>query len=109
MPGMLDRIPTPLEGIDTAADIVNQVFCTPFRMSRNVAGAVSQAAGNLERDISTPREYGDTPPPPDVLIKPAFAGVGHIVGGAVDMVMGAVDGVVETGRGIKRELNQFVK
>ncbi len=106
---MLDKIPTPLEGIDTVADVANQVFCTPARISRNVAGAISSMAGNLERDISQPRESGDTPPPPDVLIKPALDGVGHIISGVMDSVKGAVDGVVETGHGIQREIKQFTR
>lgn len=100
-------IPSPLEAVDAAADVVNQVFCTPFRVVRNMAQGVANLAGNLERDISTPRESGETPPPPDKLIKPVFDGIGHIVGGVVDIAKGAVDGVVETGRGVQHEIDQF--
>lgn len=105
----LDKVPTPLEAIDAAADMVNQIARTPLRVVRNVANAVGTMAGNLERDVATPAESSETPPPPDKLIKPAMDGVGHIFSGVMDVVKGAVDGVTETGRGVQREADQFIK
>lgn len=106
---MLESVPTPLELVDTGADIVDQLVRTPFRVVRNVANAVGTAAGNLERDIASPAESGDIPPSPEKLVKPGINGVSHIIGGVVDIAKGAVDGVVETGRGIQKELRQVTK
>ncbi|KKL82282.1 hypothetical protein LCGC14_1986310 [marine sediment metagenome] len=106
----MDRLPklkTPLEVVDAGADVVNQVFRTPARLVGNVAGAISQAAKDLEADIRRPAEYSEIPPPPDALIEPAISGVTHMVDGAVNIAKGAVDAVVATADGIRRELQQL--
>ena len=109
LPNELSKVPTPLETIDLAADVVNQAFCTPARVAGRVLGAAADTARNLERDISRPREQSEIPPPPGALIEPAFAGAGHILEGVMNMVQGAVGGVGETYTGIKREIDTFVR
>lgn len=103
------KIPTPLEAVDTVADVVNQVFSTPARVAGNALGAASQAFKNLESDIARPRDYTEIPPPPDVLVEPAVSGVTHIVDGVINTAKGAVDGVLATADGIRSELQQFVR
>lgn len=101
----LGKIPSPLEVVDGAADIVNQVFSAPNRIASNVGTAVAKANENLERDIAAPRLSRETPKAPGTLIQPAFSGIGHIVGGAVDAVKGGLDGVAETFEGIKADMD----
>lgn len=108
-PRILGKIPTPLEGVDVVADGANQLFATPARVAANVAGAAARMAENLKADIARPRDYSEIPPPPDVLIEPAFSGVGHIVEGVMSMAKGAIDGVVETIDGVKREIDTFIR
>lgn len=102
-------IKSPLEVVDVGADIVNQAFSTPPRVVGNVSGALSQAAKNIVADLARPREAAEIPPTPDVLIEPAFSGVGHIIEGGMGMVKGAIDGVVESVDGIRREVETFVR
>ncbi len=109
MANNMDKIPTPLEVVDLAADIVNQVFSTPARVGARSLGAAAQAFRNLERDIAKPREHAEIPPPPGVLAEPAISGVGHIAEGVLSVVQGAVGGVGETVNGIKREIDTFVR
>lgn len=109
MAKMMEKVPTPLEGVDAALDIVNQVVRTPFRVVRNVATAIGDTAGKLERDIASPSESSEIPPTPDQIIKPGINGVSHIIGGVTDMARGAVDGLVETGRGVQQELQSFIR
>lgn len=104
----MGKIPTPLEAVDTAADVVSQVFSTPARVGGKAFTAIGQTFNNLNNDIARPREYSEIPPPPGVLVSPAVDGVGHIVGGVVDTVKGAIDGVVETVDGVRREITNFV-
>ena len=105
----LGKIPTPLETVDVVADVVNQVFSTPARVAGNVLAAAGQTFKNLEADIARPRNHGEIPPPPDVLAEPAFAGVGHIVEGVINVAKGAADGVIETVDGVRREVQNFVR
>lgn len=63
------------------------------------------ATGNLIGDIKNPADFKGTPKPPDVLVKPVFSGVAHIVGGAIGVVKGGLDGVVDTFEGIKTDVD----
>ena len=102
------KIPTPLEAVDTVADLANQVVRTPFRVIGNGLSEAGQAVKNIEHDIAKPADASEIPPSPDVLIGSVIDGVGHAVEGAISTVKGVVDGVVETGEGLKREINQIV-
>lgn len=107
---MVDRLlklKTPLETIDMAADIANQVARAPGRVAGNALLAAGQAFKNVESDIAKPAKYPEIPPPPDVMVESAVAAGSHIVEGAINTVKGAVDGVVETADGIKREIQTF--
>jgi len=105
----IGRLPTPLEVVDTGADVVNQVFRTPARVIGNAAGAISQAAKNLEGDIARPADYSEIPPPPDVLVEPAVSGVAHIVEGVMSTARGAIDGVVDSANGVLREIRGLTR
>ncbi|KKK80519.1 hypothetical protein LCGC14_2822680 [marine sediment metagenome] len=107
MPRM-GKIPTPLEAVDTVADLANQVARTPFRVVGNALTNAGQAVKNIESDIAKPADYAEIPPPPDVLVGSVVSGVDHAVEGFINTVKGAIDGVVETGDGLKREINQIV-
>ena len=104
----LGKLPTPLETVDTVADIANQVARTPFRVGGNALINAGQALKNIESDIAQPAEYAEIPPPPDVLMGSVISGVSHVVEGALNTAKGAVDGLVETGDGLRREINQFI-
>ena len=108
MMNRLGKIPTPLEAVDTVADLANQVVRTPFRVAGNALTNAGQALKNIEKDIAKPADYAEIPPPPDVLVGSVVSGVGHAVEGFINTVKGAIDGVVETGDGLKREINQIV-
>jgi len=108
MPDGLKKIPTPLEAVDTVADLANQVARTPFRVIGNALSNAGQAAKNIESDIAKPANYAEIPPPPDVLVGSVIDGVVHVVEGVINTVKGVVDGVVETGDGLKREIQQVV-
>ena len=109
MPPQFGKIPTPLEVVDTAADVVNQVFSAPARIFGNALSQAGQTFKNLESDIAKPREYAEIPPPPDVLVEPAVSGVSHIVEGAIGTVKGAVDGVLQTADGVRKEVSQLIR
>lgn len=104
----LGKLPTPLETVDTVADLANQVARTPFRVVGNVLTEAGRAAKNIEGDIAKPANYAEIPPPPDLLVGSVVSGVGHAVEGALNTAKGAIDGVVETGDGLRREIQQFV-
>jgi len=108
MPNGLKKIPTPLEAVDTVADLANQVARTPFRVIGNALSEAGQAAKNIEGDIGKPADYAEIPPPPDVLVGSVIDGVAHAVNGVISTVKGAVDGVIQTGDGLKREIDQVV-
>jgi len=108
MPNGLGKLPTPLEAVDTVADMINQVARTPFRVGGNALTAAGQALKNIERDLAKPAEYAEIPPPPDTLVGSVISGFSHAVEGVITTVKGAVDGVVETGDGLKREIQQIV-
>lgn len=109
MPNGLGKLPTPLEVVDTVADVANQVVCTPARVGGNALTQMGQTLKNIEGDISRPREFSEIPPPPDVLVEPAVAGVSHIVEGAIATVKGAFDGVVKSADGIRNEITQSLR
>lgn len=109
MQNRLGKIPTPLEVVDTAADVVNQVFSTPARVLGNTLSNAGQTFKNLEGDIARPREYSEIPPPPDVLVEPAISGVSHIIEGAINTAKGAVDGVLQTAEGVRSELTKMTR
>lgn len=109
MANRLGKLPTPLEVVDTGADIVNQVFSLPARSLGNALSNAGQTFKNLEADIARPREYSEIPPPPDVLVEPVISGVSDIVGGVLNTAKGAVDGVLQTAEGIRSELNQMTR
>ena len=104
----LGKIPTPLETVDMVADIANQVARTPFRVVGNALTAAGQAAKNIESDIAKPADYAEIPPPPDVLVGSVISGVSHAVEGVLNTAKSAIDGVVETGDGLRREVQQIV-
>jgi|GEM_PF-2653871 len=108
MPNRLGKLPTPLEAVDTVADLANQVARTPFRVIGNALTQAGQAAKNIESDIAKPADYAEIPPPPDVLVGSVISGVSHAVEGALNTAKGAIDGVVETGDGLRREIQQIV-
>ena len=108
MPNRLGKLPTPLETVDTVADIANQIARTPFRVGGNALSNAGQALKDIERDIAQPAEYAEIPPPPAVLVGSVISGVSHVVEGALNTAKGVVDGLVETGDGLRREINQFV-
>ena len=108
MVNMLRKIPTPLEGVDTVADLANQVARTPFRVAGNALASAGQALKNIEADIAKPADYAEIPPPPDVLVGSVISGVTHAVQGVLDTAKSAVDGVIQTGDGIRRELEHAV-
>ena len=108
MPNRFGKIPTPLEAVDTVADLANQVARTPFRVVGNALTNAGQALKNIESDIAKPADYAEIPPPPDVLVGSVISGVSHAVEGVINTVKGAVDGVLQTGDGIKREIEQVV-
>ncbi len=103
----LGQLATPLEVVDAGADVVNQLFRTPARVVGNVAGAISQAAKNVEADIARPADYSEIPPPPAVLVEPILAGAAHIVEGAISTLKGGIDGAVATAEGVLREVRQL--
>lgn len=109
MQNRFGKIPTPLEGVDTVADLVNQVVRTPFRVIGNALGAAGQAAKNIEADIAKPADVSEIPPPPDVVVGSAISGVTHVVEGALNTAKGVVDGIVATGEGLKREVDQMMR
>ncbi|KKM02825.1 hypothetical protein LCGC14_1780580 [marine sediment metagenome] len=104
----LGKLPTPLETVDTVADMANQIARTPFRVAGNVLSNAGQALKNIENDIAQPAEFAEIPPPPGVLVGSVISGVSHAVEGALNTVKGAVDGLVETGDGLRREINQMI-
>jgi len=108
MPRVLGKLPTPLETVDMVADMANQVARTPFRVGGNALINAGQALKNIESDIAQPAEYTEIPPPPDILVGSVISGVSHAVEGALNTAKGAVDGLVETGDGLRREINQFI-
>ena len=108
MMNRMGKIPTPLEAVDTVADLANQVVRTPFRVVGNALTNAGQAVKNIESDIAKPANYAEIPPPPDVLVGSVVSGVGHAVEGVINTIKGAVDGVVETGDGLRREIQQIV-
>jgi len=108
MPNRLGKIPTPLEAVDTVADLANQVARTPFRVLGNALSQAGQAAKNIESDIAKPADYAEIPPPPDVLVGSVISGVSHAVEGVINTAKGAIDGVIETGDGVRREVQQIV-
>lgn len=108
MPNLMGKIPTPLEAVDTVADLANQVARTPFRVIGNALTSAGQAAKNIESDIAKPADYAEIPPPPDVLVGSVVSGATHAVEGAINTVKSAIDGVVETGNGLRREIQQIV-
>ena len=103
----LGKLPTPLEAVDTVADLANQVARTPFRVAGNALTAAGQAAKNIESDIAKPADYTEIPPPPDVLIGSVIDGATHAVEGVLNTAKAVVDGVMETGDGLRRELQQM--
>ena len=105
----LPSIPTPLEGVDTVADMANQAVSVIPRVVGNVAGAISQAAKNVQADLARPRDVSEIPPPPDTLAQAAIDTVGHTVGGVMDAAKGVFDGVVDTVEGVKREADHLVR
>lgn len=102
-----DKIPTPLEVVDTGADIVNRIFGAGAKIAGNALTAAGQAFKDVERDISAPREAAEIPPSPDQLISPIFKGVGHIIGGVINTGKGVVDGVIETAEGVRHEIESL--
>jgi len=108
MQNRLGKIPTPLEAVDTVADLANQVARTPFRVLGNALSQAGQAAKNIENDIAKPADYAEIPPPPDVLVGSVISGVGHAVEGVINTAKAAIDGVIETGDGVRREVQQIV-
>ncbi len=108
MVNRIGKIPTPLEAVDTVADLANQVARTPFRVVGNALSAAGQAAKAIESDIARPADAAEIPPSPDVLIGSVISGATHLVEGVLGTVKGAVDGVIETGDGLRRELQQFM-
>ena len=108
MPNRLGKPPTPLEMVDTVAGMANQVARTPFRVGGNALTQAGQALKSIETDIAQPAEYAEIPPPPDVLVSSVISGVSHVVEGALNTAKGAVDGLVETGDGLRREINEFI-
>jgi len=108
MPNALGKLPTPLEAVDTLADLANQVARTPFRVVGNALTAAGQTFKNIESDLARPADYAEIPPPPDVLVGSVISGVSHLVQGALNTAKGAVEGVVETGDGLRKEIQQMV-
>ena len=108
MPNGLGKLPTPLETVDTVADMVNQVARAPFRVGGNVLTKAGQALKNIENDIAKPADIAEIPPPPDTLIGSVVSGASHAVEGVISTAKGAVDGVVETFDGLKKEVNQLL-
>ena len=108
MVNRLGKLPTPLEAVDTVADMANQIARTPFRVGGNALSNAGQALKAIESDIAQPAEYAEIPPPPQVLIGSVISGVSHVVEGALNTAKGVVDGFVETGDGLRREINQFI-
>ena len=108
MPNRLGKVPTPLETVDMVADMANQVARTPFRVAGNALTNAGQACHNIESDIAQPAEYPEIPPPPGLVVGSVVSGVSHAVEGALNTAKGAVDGLVETGDGLRREINQFI-
>lgn len=105
----LGNIPTPLEGVDLVADVVNQVVSTPPRVLGNALSAAGGMCKNIEGDLARPREYSEIPPPPQVLVEPAISGVGHIVDGVLGTAKGAAEGVLATFEGVRREVTTFIR
>jgi len=105
----LGKLPTPLETVDTVADLANQVVRTPFRVAGNALLAAGQAVKNIEADIAKPADQASIPPSPDVLIGSVMSGIGHAVEGVLNTAKGAVDGLVTTGDNLKRELEQIAR
>lgn len=106
---MPNGIGTPLEVVDTVADVANQAVSMVPRVLGNSLSAAGQTFKNLEGDLARPREYAEIPPPPGVLIEPIFSGISHIVSGAMDTVKGAIDGVLQTADGVRREIDTLVR
>ncbi|KKM09651.1 hypothetical protein LCGC14_1722640 [marine sediment metagenome] len=109
MANRFGQIATPLEVVDAGADVANQIFRTPARLVGNVAGAIAQAAKNVEADIARPADYSEIPPPPGVLVEPILAGAAHIAEGVIGALKGGVDGVVATADGVLREVRQLTR
>ena len=108
MPNRLGNLPTPLEVVDTVADMANQVVRTPFRVGGNALMAAGQTLKNIEMDVAKPADYSEIPPPPDLIVGSAISGVSHAVQGVINTAKGAVQGVVDTGDGLRREVEQLV-
>lgn len=109
MVNRLGKLPTPLEAVDTVADLANQVARTPFRVIGNALSNAGQAAKNIEGDLAKPADYSEIPPPPDVLVGSVVDGVSHAVQGVINTAKGAVDGVIQTADGIRNEVSQMVR
>jgi hypothetical protein len=105
----LGKIPTPLETVDTVADMANQVARTPFRVAGNAFTSAGTALKQIEQDLARPADYSEIPPPPGVLAGSVVSGVSHAVEGVINTAKSAVDGLVATGDGLRREVNQFVR
>ena len=101
------KIPTPLEVVDTGADIVNLVFGAGAKIAGNALTAAGQAFKDVERDIAAPREAAEIPPSPDQLISPIFKGASHIIGGLINTGKGVVDGFIDTAEGVRREIESL--
>ncbi|GAI01058.1 unnamed protein product, partial [marine sediment metagenome] len=84
MQNRLGKLPTPLETVDTVADLANQVVRAPFRVVGNALIQAGQAVKNIESDIAKPAEYAEIPPPPDVLAGSVMSGVSHAVEGVLN-------------------------
>lgn len=101
------KVPTPLAVADAGLDSVAEIIQLPGRVIGSLAGGVKAAADGFNAGIARPTS-GAAPATPDVVISGVVQAATGLVNGVVGAVTGAIQAVVQTGEGVRREVEGIV-
>ena len=109
MTRLFGRIPSPLEVVDAGLDSVAEVVQFPARVGSHLAMTGQHAAEGVKSAIDKPKNLGEIPATPEVIVDGGLEAASKLAGGVVEGVTGVFESIQETGLGIKGQIDALVR
>lgn len=103
----MQKLPDPKTVVDSIADGVVEVAEGPVRVAKNVAGVAETFASEVKTNMDDVK--GRMPDDPSVLADAAVKAVGQTAKAGLGMIEGVGDGIQDTFKAVKTQIERVLR
>ena len=103
----MEKLPDPKTLVDSIADGVVEVAEGPARVAKNVAGVAETFATDMQANMDNVKSR--LPDDPSVIADAAVKAVGQTAKAGLGMIEGVGDGIQDTFKAVKSQIERVIK